>query len=238
MVGKVAFVVKGLSLNPTNDVLRGSARIFDLCNRNTSQKTRDYIVISFNTYMRSAVAYNRLCLIKGLPAYLAAKTHLVKAYKQGLFLIRPAIDSTCSFAEDVCNVPTFRTSWFSVLFDSVNRNGGIGGTFFYVINPVDTCIQPKLMSTSSHECRHHRSQASAACLHQSGRAVMPDAGVQLLSFLVQPSSLHSLASSSMRYTSRVETVSSRMFSNACFSSFASALGFGVICLDKALYVLV
>lgn len=123
MMGKVAFVVKGLSLNLSNDVLRGSARIFDLCNRNTSQKTRDYIVISFNTYMGRAAAYNRLRLIKGFRAYLAAKTYLVKAYEQGFFLIRPVIDSTCSFAVGVCNVPASRTSWLSVLFDSVYQPG-------------------------------------------------------------------------------------------------------------------
>ena len=233
MVGKVAFVGKGLSLNLTNDVLRGSARIFDLCNRNTSQKTRDYIVISLNAYMGRAAAYKRLFFIKGLPTYLAAKTHLVKPYKQGLFLIRPVIDSTGPFAVDICNVPASRTSWLSVLFDSVYRNGGIGGMLLYVINSVDACIQPKLMSASSHDRHHQRSQASVAWVHHPGQAVIPDVGVQLLSFLVQPSSLHSLASSSMRYTSRVLTLSSTMLASVCFSSFASLLGFGIVCSDKS-----
>ncbi len=120
MMGKVALVVKGTLLNLASDVLRGSARIFDLRNGNTSQKARDYIVITFSAYMRRAAAYKRLRLIKGLSAYLAAKAHLVKAYKQGLFLIRPVIDSACPSAVDVRSMPASRAGWFS---DSVNQPG-------------------------------------------------------------------------------------------------------------------
>ena len=81
MAGKIALVVKGTLFNFAYDVLGDSARIFDLCNRNTAQKTRDYIVISFNAYIGRVATYKRLCLIKDFRAYLAAKTHLVNMSK-------------------------------------------------------------------------------------------------------------------------------------------------------------